>query len=676
MSENQAGIETVTASRVLRASFSMVYSPIQMRLYSPLVCAALLADGFTCGEDVRSSRRIACAGLLACVLLVSCALCARATSNVTVLVHAGDLMPDGDGTIADFLMPPDINNLGDIVIQVAVTNSAADSAILKYEIGGGVTVIERTGNAYPLGGTITELVTPINNNAGQTAYGVKKSSLEGAAMRELGGTKTVLVASGQTAPGNGSFAGIVADEMNESGHLVFGATLTGTSEGFDDDSGIYVATGAAVTEIVRENDPAPDGNGEFSFLALAGVELSDSDEVIFATSLRNTAAANQVDRPGLFSGSGGSVTQLARGGQTYDAPYVFVGSFSALTAGGDGFPCVKAAFENLADPEEDLVNSRFLIAQGGSYYDALVIDAPVPGLGTPGLIHQYRMDDHNRVVFAVDLKPDNVSGISDAIIGSNLGGPYQTIARVGTPVPGATDHFVGFGDISVSSAGCVAFDGIGLNSPQHGLYVHDGARLLKVLRTGDPLDGHEVDAFEFRNADSLGEAVNSDGQAAFLVTLNNSVTALAYFDPPAPADGTYARWAYDKYPASEACCRAPEYNGEGDRYANVFEAIYGLEPDVVNDSVLPACHGTNGPMVRLSFDLVDPFFTDVTLEIQQIDDLRTNAWSSIARKEGSGPWTGSATITTGAPDGGLVPVTVDAPLTNGAGFFRQSATVE
>ena len=188
----------------------------------------------------------------AAILYLGLMASSSATSNVTVIMRTGDLLPDGDGTISKFVDPPDINDLGELLVHVEVAGSTSDGAILKYTLGGGTTILERVGNPYPLGGTSSAVQSPVNNNAGHSAYGVRVSPTQGAVIREIGGAKMTMVASTQSAPGGGNFSGLVAGEMNEAGHIVFRATLTGTPLGADDDSGIYVAKGMAITEIVRE----------------------------------------------------------------------------------------------------------------------------------------------------------------------------------------------------------------------------------------------------------------------------------------------------------------------------------------------------------------------------------------------------------------------------------------
>ena len=91
--------------------------------------------------------------------------------------------------------------------------------------------------------------------------------------------------------------------INESGQVAFSASLYGTSGGSSDDRGIFRGSGVGnPTQLVREGDGAPDGNGSFlSFMA--PITINDSAQVGFLANLTGTSGGiTQVAHVGLLIG--------------------------------------------------------------------------------------------------------------------------------------------------------------------------------------------------------------------------------------------------------------------------------------------------------------------------------------------------------------------------------------
>ena len=88
---------------------------------------------------------------------------------------------------------------------------------------------------------------------------------------------------------------------------------------------------------------------------------------------------------------------------------------------------------------------------------------------------------------------------------------------------------------------------------------------------------------------------------------------------------------------------------------SVDPAVIGLTsplaPGVVNDG--------SGPRFTVEFSIFEPMTNGVLLEIQASDDLGFgDPWLTIASKNGSGAWSGLATVTVSPPDNGRVTVSV------------------
>ena len=89
----------------------------------------------------------------------------------------------------------------------------------------------------------------------------------------------------------------------------FAAQLANTSGGLTDDIAIFVGNGASLFEVVRQGDPAPDGNGVFLDFSPAAYHLNNRGQVLFQAIL--SGAANGATE-GVFLGTASGIEQLAR----------------------------------------------------------------------------------------------------------------------------------------------------------------------------------------------------------------------------------------------------------------------------------------------------------------------------------------------------------------------------
>jgi hypothetical protein len=152
--------------------------------------------------------------------------------------------------------------------------------------------------------------------------------------RSNGGTLTQIARKGGSAAGNGTFLNLNNIlGMTSSGQAAFSAVASGTSGGAADDTGIFAGNGGAVFQIAREGQLAADGNGTYNsmFFALSG-SMNNSGRVVFSASLNGTSGGS-ADNEGVFSGAGGAITQHVRKGNA--APggigtFQSMGSFDAL----------------------------------------------------------------------------------------------------------------------------------------------------------------------------------------------------------------------------------------------------------------------------------------------------------------------------------------------------------
>jgi hypothetical protein len=136
----------------------------------------------------------------------------------------------------------------------------------------------------------------------------------------------------ESAPG-GNF--LIIDNnlaLNDSGQVVFEATLYNTSGGSANDKGIFRGDGVTLDTIVREGDDAPGGNDSFSDF-LPDLALNNAGQVAFGASV-TAAFPNSM---GIFRGDGSTVlTQIIRGGQAApdgNGTFSFMGAPAINVAG-------------------------------------------------------------------------------------------------------------------------------------------------------------------------------------------------------------------------------------------------------------------------------------------------------------------------------------------------------
>ena len=201
-------------------------------------------------------------------------------------------------------------------IVVAAVLVSAPSAFA----GGSTQTIVLLGDAAPDGNGFFGGLLEINlNTAGQVAFqslsmtGTNNgSSDDEGVFRGSGGAVTQIARKGQAAASNGFF-GIFNDvNLNASGEVAFGSRfMTGTNNGNSDDNGIFRGSGGAVTEIAREGQAAP-GNGFFG--NVFDIDLNASGQVAFVSHKMTGTSSGNSDDSGVFLGDGIETLQIVREG--------------------------------------------------------------------------------------------------------------------------------------------------------------------------------------------------------------------------------------------------------------------------------------------------------------------------------------------------------------------------
>ncbi len=237
------------------------------------------------------------------------------------LAREGYAAPNGAGNFKSLeSVPVRINRSG----QVAFTGQTVSKGFIAYRsTGTNLTQMAAPNQASPDGnGNLLLISNPGLNNNGQIAF--YSTTINSTNSSNFGyfysdGTSLgVLARSLQTVPGgNGTFLSFpfTAIPLNDNGQIAFYATLSGTSGGTSDNSGLYRASTSAVTEIARKGQFAPGGNGRFlDFGSQAEPPINNSGKVAFFADLTGTTGG-ATDNSAIYVGDGSSIVQLARKGQ-------------------------------------------------------------------------------------------------------------------------------------------------------------------------------------------------------------------------------------------------------------------------------------------------------------------------------------------------------------------------
>ncbi|MEO5714479.1 MAG: glycosyl hydrolase 115 family protein [Luteolibacter sp.] len=170
------------------------------------------------------------------------------------------------------------------------------------------------------------------------------------------------------------------------------------------------------------------------------------------------------------------------------------------------------------------------------------------------------------------------------------------------------------------------------------------------LRTASPLDFETgpTRSVRVRVTDSLGASHEQ------ILTVN-VVNDLA----------EYADWAAS-LPASQ---RGAGADPDGDGFVNLLGYAFG---SVANEGVppanRPALGAVSGGTVSFTFVLPAVAPSDVRYQIERSIDL--GEWRVLASKDGSGPWSGSVSLTSEASPAGGTRFTMVAPISASSAYFR------
>ena len=419
-------------------------------------------------------------------------------TTLTQIARAGQAAPDNNGSLSNFSSTPALNDAGQAAFVGFLAGTSGglsdDRGIFRGD-GGTLTQVARAGQAAPdNNGSFSDFDNPALNDAGQAAFFGSLAGTTGGGsdneglFRGDGTTLTQIVRRGQAAPdGNGSFSFFGSPALNDAGQVAFNGSLTGTSGGFNDDSGIFRGDGTTLTQVARAGQAAPDGNGSFS--DFFSPVLNDVGQAAFVGFLTGTSGGFSDDL-GFFRGDGTTLTQIVRRGQ----------------AAPDG---------------------------NGSFSDFF----------SPAL------NDAGQVAFNGELTGTGGGGSDNLGIFRGDGTTLTQVARDGQAAPTSDGTLEGvllnlFFAPALNDLGQLAFlgdidlqDG-GSTSDEFGLFFYDDLLgLTSVARTGDAFDGSTIIDLSFSsgfNQQDEGSGLNNLGQVAYSYTLADGREGVAVWAVPEP----------------------------------------------------------------------------------------------------------------------------------------------
>lgn len=416
--------------------------------------------------------RVRCS-LSSIAMIVAGWLAATATANTQIVAVTGDAAPDGNGVFSSSFGHPALNDAGQVAFTSILDNTSGGFSDYRGVFrGNGVslTQIVRTGDPVPdANGTFWTYSNPALNESGQVGFFSSLNNTNGVLSdneglyRGDGTTLTQIAREDNVAPdGNGVFLHFNFFAFNNAGQMASRAFLADTSGGTDDASIIFFSDGISFTQIARRGDTSPDGNG--SFLFFDHITLNDLGQSAFPVRLTGTSGGSNDDR-GIFRGDGTALSSIVRKGETTPDNNGIFFSFSYPTLNNVG---QVAFFARLSGTNGGSSDDRGLAYGDGNTLNWIVRrgDATPNGNGTfsdfgdadQGLASSpSSFNNAGQVAFIASLAGTDNGTEDNSGIFRGDGVTLIEIARAGEIAPDDDGRFLAFDRPALNDAGQTAF---------------------------------------------------------------------------------------------------------------------------------------------------------------------------------------------------------------------------
>lgn len=378
------------------------------------------------------------------------------------------------------------------------------------------------------------------------------------------GSLTKVVRMGDAAPeGNGILDFVSGAMLNQNGQIGFYSTLRNTSGGFSDNQGLYRSdSNGAIVNIVRAGQTAPDGNGQYS--TFGDWRINDGGSISFQSILTNTSGGFD-DRQGIFSGSGGGISQIVRAGGNEPGSGVFGRQIGDPRSNNAGDVAVKAQISNSPGRIEGI-----FVSQNGGISEVVVRDAQLPGSTDRfNTLGDYRINNLGQVSFSALIEDSSGTPIGQGVYMYDNGtlteihrnnapqlshvlndvgqvafdtgiavirgdvNSTQTLIQQGDVSADGNGTYLTFNNTAINDIGVVAFRSVLDNTTggvldDLGLFVTDGIDTIQVAREGEALGNKgTIVELEFNRLFGL----NNRGQLAYFATTTNSPSNVVLWTP-------------------------------------------------------------------------------------------------------------------------------------------------
>lgn len=257
----------------------------------------------------------------------------------TPLITRGSSTPLG-GTYSTFASAGvGINDSDTIAFGANISGGSGSNAVFRSS-GGTTTAVFFNGQNVPGAGTLTTQVGNASiNNSGQMATFF--SSTAGGALLRASSTGVVspVAITNAASPIGGTYSGFTVPSLNNSGQIVFNASISGGPTS----AGIFIADGATISTIATVGASVPGMLG-VTFSGLSQPWINDSGVVIFRATLAGTGVTATDDTAYFFGTSASNLTMILREGDTVTiagSPQVLTGnlvpSSQGVVIGDNGF---------------------------------------------------------------------------------------------------------------------------------------------------------------------------------------------------------------------------------------------------------------------------------------------------------------------------------------------------
>jgi hypothetical protein len=258
------------------------------------------------------------------------------------------------------------------------------------------------------------------------------------------GTLNMVMRGGMPAPGTPvgvNFSLVTDPELNNAGNIAFRSVLTGTGVNANNSQGYWSTTPGSLQLIARSGTQPPGTSGDAAFLNMNQISMNETGEVVFSATLRGTGISLFNDDGIWWQGSGPLALVVRQTGLAAVAPdgltYTNIGKPAFNDAG------VVAFFSGVEGPGfDEVVNIALWRGHPDSRTLVLRTGMPAPGtesgvefedfsFGAPG------MNASGQLAFLASVAGPGVIDVDSQGVWSQGSGTLSLVARSGAQAPGA-----------------------------------------------------------------------------------------------------------------------------------------------------------------------------------------------------------------------------------------------